>query len=84
MAAIYRGGPLLLVVRPVENRNKTITIEAKWSENSNATNPDTIVVPPVTIVDGGRQLNRSAPYASRLPLRFSRSGTYINLNLIFL
>ncbi|MHA3773119.1 hypothetical protein ACXR0O_16425 [Verrucomicrobiota bacterium sgz303538] len=52
-AAIYRGGPLLLVVRPVENRDKTITIEAKWSENSNATNPDTIVVPPVTIVDGG-------------------------------
>lgn len=56
--AIYRGGPLLLVVKPVENHDKTITITAKWNENTNATNSGTMEVPPVTIADGGTAIQQ--------------------------
>ena len=60
--ATYAVGDLRLVVRPISNGDRTVTIRAILYEHADTNTPDMIACPDTTVADGGSATNQVGPY----------------------
>ena len=61
--ATYDIGEIRLVVQPISNGDKTVTIRAVFYEHANTSTPDMIACPDTTVADGETTTNQINNYS---------------------